>query len=730
MPRLRALRRHLSRSWTLAAALCLVVAGLSAVAITSAPPAAALDNGLALTPPMGFNDWNAFGCNTSASLIEQTALTMHTDGMQAAGYDYVNIDDCWLEPQRDANGNLVPDPTKFPNGIKAVADYVHSLGLKLGIYEDAGTATCAGYPGSLGHEAQDAQTFASWGVDYLKYDNCNNAGSTTVQQYIQRYTAMRDALAATGRPIVYSLCEWGVNQPWTWAAGVGNLWRTTGDINDSFGSMLSNFEQNVDLYPYAHPGAWNDPDMLEIGNGGMTTTEEQTEFSLWAEMAAPLIAGTDIPNMTATTQSIYENRAVIAVDQDPLGKQGVPVVDGTNGTWVLTKPLANGDHAVVLFNSNNAPREISTTAAQVGAAPANGAKAYQLTDLWTGKTYETAGTIAATVPAHGVVMYTVRPTSQLNMAPLVVMSPSGTSASGTWLQGGQSLDVSATVTNYGVAAAGDVRVGWTQVPSGWQITPAASNPSAAGLPPGESASYGWTVTPSASGSSEPIASVQPTMNTWWTAPAAGGTPAHTSAPMPVYVVYSPVQGPYQSFSSASDAPAHFGQLGQEFAIYGAGTDVYSGNDYYSAIYDKGAVGSTATVQTEVTGQQDMSGFAKAGIMVRNDITGSGSTPEGVILFESPSGGIQLEWDDNGGSYIDNVTPPNGTISDTVPVWLRLVRDGSSYTGYYSIDGSTWNEVGSATVPGQAATQDAGLFMTSHSTGAPGLVYYNGFSVTS
>jgi alpha-galactosidase len=702
----------------------------AALVVTSATPAAALDNGLALTPPMGFNDWNAFGCNTSASLIEQTALAMHTDGMQAAGYDYVNIDDCWLEPQRDASGNLVPDPTKFPDGIKAVADYVHSLGLKLGIYEDAGTATCAGYPGSLGHEAQDAQTFASWGVDYLKYDNCNNAGSTTVQQYIQRYSAMRDALAATGRPIVYSLCEWGVNQPWTWAAGVGNLWRTTGDINDSFGSMLSNFEQNVDLYPYAHPGAWNDPDMLEIGNGGMTTTEEQTEFSLWAEMAAPLIAGTNIPNMSPTTQSIYENRAVIAVDQDPLGKQAVPVVDGTNGTWVLTKPLADGDRAVVLFNSNNAPQEISTTAAQVGvAAPANGTTAYQLTDLWTGKTYETGGTIAATVPAHGVVMYRVRPTTQLNMPPLVVLSPSGTAASGTWLQAGQPLNVTATVTNYGVTAAGDLRVGWSQVPAGWQVTPAASNPSAAGLPPGESASYGWTVTPSASGASEPIAEVQPTLNTQWTAPASGGVPAHTSAPMPVYVVYSPVQGPYQSFSSATDAPAHFGQLGQKFAIDGAGSDVWVGYDMYSAIYQKGVVGSSATMQTEVTGQQDMSGFAKAGIMVRNDITGAATGPEGVILFESPSGGIQLEWNDNGGTYIDNVTPPNGTISDTVPVWLRLVRDGSSYTGYYSTDGSTWTEVGSATVPGQAATQDAGLFMTSHATGDPGLVYFDGFSVS-
>src|SRR5690242_18440553 len=251
------------------------LSALTAVAVqtTAAPSAAALDNGLVRTPPMGFNDWNAFGCNVSEQLIKQTADFFVSSGMKAAGYQYVNIDDCWMTHQRDAQGRLVPDPVKFPDGIKGTADYVHSLGLKLGIYEDAGTATCAGYPGSLGHERVDAQTFADWGVDYLKYDNCNNAGSTTTQQYIDRYSAMRDALAATGRPIVYSICEWGVNQPWTWAPDVGNLWRTTGDISDNWNSLKSIVNQNAPLAASAGPGAWNDPDMLEIGNGGMTDTE-------------------------------------------------------------------------------------------------------------------------------------------------------------------------------------------------------------------------------------------------------------------------------------------------------------------------------------------------------------------------------------------------------------------------------------------------------------------------
>ncbi|WP_236652305.1 glycoside hydrolase family 27 protein [Streptacidiphilus neutrinimicus] len=286
------------KTWAALVAASLAASALAAVPLTAAP-AAALANGLALTPPMGWNDWNAFGCDVSEKLVEQTADKIVASGLKAAGYQYVNIDDCWMTHDRDANGDLVPDPAKFPDGIKGVADYVHAKGLKLGIYESAGTLTCAGYPGSLGHEKQDAATFASWGVDYLKYDNCYNQGIPS----LQRYTAMRDALAATGRPIVYSLCNWGNESVPSWGAGVGNLWRTTGDINASFGSMLSNFHQNVQFAADAGPGAWNDPDMLEVGNG-MTPTEDRSEFSLWAEMAAPLVSGTDLRTASADTLAI------------------------------------------------------------------------------------------------------------------------------------------------------------------------------------------------------------------------------------------------------------------------------------------------------------------------------------------------------------------------------------------------------------------------------------------
>ena len=359
---------------------------------------------------MGWNNWNAFGCDVSAKLVEQTADAMVTSGLAAAGYRFVNIDDCWMAHDRNPRtGRLVPDRAKFPGGIAAVADYVHARGLKLGIYADAGTATCAGYPGSLGHERLDARTFAEWGVDYLKYDNCNRPRGMSSAQYVARFAAMRDALAATGRPIVYSLCEWGLSEPWTWGRSVGNSWRTTKDIKDSYASMLAIFRTNVRLSAFAGPGGWNDPDMLEIGNGGMSAIEQRAEFSLWAAMAAPLIAGTDLRDISQADLAIYSNREVIAVDQDRLGRQAVPIanndgVAGSGGLWVLSKPLTGGERAVVLFNSTNSDATIETTTTRVGLGSA---PEFEIRDLWSGQELTTTGPISALVPAHGVVMYSI-----------------------------------------------------------------------------------------------------------------------------------------------------------------------------------------------------------------------------------------------------------------------------------------------------------------------------------
>jgi alpha-galactosidase len=314
-----------------------------ALLLLFASVAFALDNGLGLTPQMGWNSWNHFGCNINENLIKQTADAFVSTGLASHGYIYLNLDDCWEAPQRDSNGNLYGNPSTFPNGMKSLGDYIHSKGLKYGVYSDAGYKTCAGRPASLGYETQDANTWASWGVDYLKYDNCNTDGSPPEK----RYPVMRDALNASGRPIFFSMCEWGVDNPATWAGDVGNSWRTTGDISDSWSSMIGKFDENAPLYSYAHTGAWNDPDMLEVGNGGMTTDEYTTHFSLWAAMKSPLLIGCDVTTMSTATKTILTNDEVIAINQDKLGKQASLVS-------TLYEPRAPNDAQNVIVDNCNA----------------------------------------------------------------------------------------------------------------------------------------------------------------------------------------------------------------------------------------------------------------------------------------------------------------------------------------------------------------------------------------
>jgi alpha-galactosidase len=329
-------------------------------------PVRAWENGLAKTPPMGWNSWNKFGCNVSEDLIKSMADAMVSSAMKDAGYEYIVIDDCW-QVNRDADGNIVADAQHFPSGIKALADYVHSKGLKFGIYSDAGEKTCAKRPGSMGHEYQDALQYAKWGVDYLKYDWCN----TGKRNAEEAYSTMRDALKAAGRPVVFSLCEWGTAKPWLWAANVGNLWRTTGDISDTWSSMkkwadgsccqlgmVNIVDLQVGLESFAGPGHWNDPDMLEVGNGGMTNTEYRSHFSLWAMLAAPLMAGNDMRSMSPEIKDILTNKEVIAVDQDALGIEGHRVrKDGDLEVWA--RPLKDGSRAVILFNRGSNDEEIS-----------------------------------------------------------------------------------------------------------------------------------------------------------------------------------------------------------------------------------------------------------------------------------------------------------------------------------------------------------------------------------
>jgi alpha-galactosidase len=374
---------------------CVLVA--TSAALLAPAASAQTSASLALTPPMGWNSWNKFGCNVSDKLIREMADAMVSSGMQAAGYQYVNIDDCW-QVSRDASGTIVADPTRFPAGMQALADYVHGKGLKLGLYTDAGTGTCEKRPGSLNHEDQDAKTYASWGIDYVKIDWCNSEGLDPEVQYAK----FRDALAHSGRPIVFSICNWGVKTPWRWGPSTGNLWRTTGDINDTYDRMtLIGFGQNG-LEKFAGPGHWNDPDMLEVGNGGMKRDEYRTHMALWAILAAPLLAGNDLRSMSPETKELLMNSEILAVDQDAKGVQGRRVwQEGPLEIWV--KPLADGSQAVGLFNRSESATKMTLDFKSIGA-PAS-AKLRDLLD------HKDLGTIqnsySADVPTHGAVLVKV-----------------------------------------------------------------------------------------------------------------------------------------------------------------------------------------------------------------------------------------------------------------------------------------------------------------------------------
>ncbi|KAK9290517.1 hypothetical protein L1049_008687 [Liquidambar formosana] len=310
-----------------------------------------------------WNSYNHFPCMLSDELIRQTADAMVSSGLSALGYEYINLaDDCWAELNRDSKANLVPKASIFPYGMKALADYVHSKGLKIGIYGDAGTLTCSKkMPGSLGYEEQDANTFASWGIDYLKYDNCHNNGVSPQERYLK----MSKALLKTGRPIFFSLCEWGQDNPATWAANIGNSWRTTGDIKDNWDSMTSRADLNDIWASHAGPGGWNDPDMLEVGNGGMSTEEYRSHFSIWAIAKAPLLLGCDIRSMDNETFQLISNKEVIAVNQDKLGIQGKKVKkSGDREVWC--GPLSDNKVAVVLWNRGSSKATITANWNEIG----------------------------------------------------------------------------------------------------------------------------------------------------------------------------------------------------------------------------------------------------------------------------------------------------------------------------------------------------------------------------
>ena len=374
---------------------CIVLAGLGLLGA----PVFAQGNGLARTPPMGWNSWNHFACKVTEADVRSAADAIVSTGMKSAGYIYVNIDDCW-QGARDEKGVLHPNE-KFPD-MKGLSDYVHAKGLKLGIYSSPGPKTCADHEGSLGHEELDAQAYARWGIDYLKYDYCSFQGDFAAQ--MAAYKKMHEALEKTGRAIVFSLCQYGMDRVWRWGPSVGgNLWRTTDDISDDYGSMAYiGFGQNG-LERFAAPGHWNDPDMLEVGNGKMNKDEYHTHMSLWCLLAAPLLAGNDLSKMTPDTLAILTNPEVIAVDQDALGMQGHRVAqEGQLEVWV--KLLADGSRAVGLFNRGESVMPVTAHFRDVGAGDTASVR-----DLWEKRDLGVFNSsFTAQVPKHGVVLVKVK----------------------------------------------------------------------------------------------------------------------------------------------------------------------------------------------------------------------------------------------------------------------------------------------------------------------------------
>ncbi|MCU6499514.1 glycoside hydrolase family 27 protein [Rugamonas sp. A1-17] len=371
--------------------------------------------GLGATPQMGWNSWNTFACNINEQLIRDTADAMVKLGLKDAGYEYVNIDDCW-HGTRDKDGVIRPNAERFPSGIKALADYVHSKGLKLGIYSDVGATTCGGHPGSRGHEYQDAATYASWGIDYVKYDWCDSKGLSA----IGAYTTMRDAIRSAGRPMMFSMCEWGESKPWEWAADVGHSWRTTGDIYpcwdcefnhgswSQFG-VLRILDKQAGLRKFAGPGHWNDMDMLEVGNG-MSEDEDRAHFAIWAMMASPLIMGNDLRSMPEATRRILVNKDVIAISQDKLGVQALKYMDGAQMEY-WAKPLAGGDWAVMMLNRGEQTATISydwkkhIIGDDLSKRDADFKKSvYNWTEIWSGKSGDTSKKLESKVAPHSVLL--------------------------------------------------------------------------------------------------------------------------------------------------------------------------------------------------------------------------------------------------------------------------------------------------------------------------------------
>ncbi|SEN75919.1 Alpha galactosidase A [Actinacidiphila rubida] len=746
----------------------LIIAG-TAVAVT--PAAHAEDNGVGAKPALGWSSWSFVRHNPTAANIEATAEAMKDSGLARAGYEYVNVDDFWYHcpgsqgPDVDEYGRWVTDETKFPpsggeNGIQAVADHVHSLGLKFGLYVTPGiskqavaqntaiegtpyhaddiatTATeknynCKGMvgidytkPGAQQFVDSWAAQFAGWGVDYVKIDGVGTPDVPDVQ-------AWSDALRQTGRPIHLELSNsLDINNAATWGK-LSNGWRTGGDIEcygcesggssyplTSWSSVSSRFNQVANWAPYGGSGGFNDYDSLEIGNGagdGLTLDERKTQMSLWSLAASPLILGTDLTALDPTDLALLKNRQVLAVDQDAIDAKRI---SSSSTSQVFAKTEPNGDAVVGLFNTSADGQVVSVPAAALGLAASAD---YALDDLWNHTFSATStGTVSATVPPHGVALLRVTPVGRTLAevtAPSTTVALSGLAGA---TDGGRNT-VTETFTNNGALPVTGVDLALT-APAG--VTVAANAPTRIPVvKPGDSASATFTVTTPDSTGLFAAEAVQATATYRWllVVPAKDTTSG-------TLTVNQPVTAPWKTFASTT---ASFSQEGTRLGVRAQGSDVYGGTNQYGTIYQQGAEHDGSTTVVRIDSQTNTNAWAKAGIMVRNDITGTNTSPGYLILVEAPGKGYVIQWDSNGDGQLDSNSAPNNTGIGTpvYPSWLKLVRNGTTYTGYYSTDDANWTLVGSVDVPAAAAVQDVGLFATAHQSGTTCEADFDAFSTS-
>jgi hypothetical protein len=720
-------------------------------------------SGAGAKPALGWSSWSFVRRNPTAQTIEAQAKALKDSGLARNGFVYANVDDFWYEcpgsqgPNVDGFGRWVTDPAKFPpsgdrNGVQVVADYVHSLGLKFGLYVTPGisqqavarntpiqgtsyhaadiatTTTEANYncggmvgidyakPGAQQFVDSWADQFAGWGIDYLKIDGVGTPDIGDVRAWSQ-------ALRQTGRPVHLELSNsLDINNAATWKE-LSDGWRTGGDIEcycgpngssyplTTWSSLTSRFDQVAAWAPYGGPGGYNDYDSLEIGNGaddGLTPDERRTQMSLWSLAASPLFLGTDLTHLDPADLGMLKNADVLAVDQDGIDARRISA-DTASQVFAKTEP--GGDAVVGLFNTGSAPREVATTAAALGLP---GARDYALRDLWSGRTTESAGRIAADVPPHGVALYRVHGSGHpvRDAAPAVSLALDWAPAAGD----STTRTVTETLTDNGAQAVADAELSLTG-PNGTEVSTSSAT-KVRTLRGGGALKAVFTVSVPPSAELFPSSAFQ--ASAAYRYRSAGVT---RLAVGDTIIVNHPVAAPYRTYASTT---ASFSQSGTQLGIRAQGADLYNGINEYGTIYLPGAEHDGSTTTVKIDSQSDTDVWAKAGIMVRNDITGSGTSPGYLALVETPGNGYLLDWDSDGDGHLDS---QDSTGAATYPSWLKLVRNGTTYSGYYSTDGSTWNLVGTVTVPTATASQDVGLTATSHAAGTTGEVDFDGFTTT-